>query len=86
MIVKRIKTEDIPLKQKGYKRTKGKEVKKIVDNFIKSTANSVEVIDDENLWDNSNNFRRGFQMYLNSHNITAVAVTIRGDRVFLIKG
>lgn len=86
MIVKRIKTEDIPLKQKGYKRTKGKEVKKIVDNFIKSTANSVEVIDDENLWDNSNNFRRSFQRYLNAHYITAIAVTIRGDRVFLIKG
>lgn len=86
MIIKRIKTEDIPLKQKGYSRTKGKEIKKIVDDFIKSTANSIEIIDDENLWDNSNNFRRSFQRYLNAHCITAIAVTIRGDRVFLIKG
>lgn len=86
MIVKRIKTENIPLKQKGYSRTKGKEIEKIVENFKKSNANSIEVIDDENLWDNSNNFRRGFQRYLNSHYITAIAVTIRGDRVFLIKG
>ena len=85
MIVKRIKTEDIPLKQKGYSRTKGKEIKKIVDDFIKSTANSIEVIDDENLWDNSNNFRRSFQRYLNTHYITAIAVTIRGNRVFLVK-
>lgn len=86
MIVKRIKTENIPLKQKGYSHTKGKEIEKVVDNFIKSNANSIEIIDDENLWDNSNNFRRSFQSYLNTNCITAIAVTIRGDRVFLIKG
>lgn len=85
MITKRIKTEDIPLKQRGYDHKKGKGIEKVVDNFMKSTANSVEVIDDEGLWDNSNNFRRGFQKYLNTNNITAVAVTIRGNRVFLIK-
>ena len=85
MIVKPVKIKEIPPKQKGYI-SKRNLVSDTVERFMRSSRKSVELIDDDGLWSNSNNFRRSFQSYLNTNCITEVVVTIRGNRVFLIKG
>lgn len=90
MIVKRIKAGDLP--QKYERREKNKkqqstQVRRTVEEFIQSSAICIEVIDNEGLWANSNNFRRSFQSYVDSRRLRSyITVTIRGNRVFLIKG
>jgi hypothetical protein len=86
MIIKTIKAKEIPSANiRTNSRLKKCIVKDTVESFKRSSARNIEVIDDEGLWTNSNNFRRSFQAYLNAHDITSMYVTIRGNRVFLIK-
>ena len=87
MIIRTVKADDIPpAKVQNDTKLKKSIVKDTIESFRASSANAIEVIDDEHLWANSNNFRRSFQSYLNNNNITSAFVTIRGNRVFLIKG
>lgn len=71
---------------KHNKKLQSSQVCKTVMNFIESSAVCIEVIDNEGLWANSNNFRRSFQAYVDSRQLrSCITVTIRGNRVFLIK-
>jgi len=90
MIVKRIKVWNVPQKydmKEKDKRHQSIQVRKTVEDFVQSSAICIEVIDNEGLWANSNNFRRSFQSYVDSRRLRSrIIVTIRGNRVFLIKG
>ena len=90
MIVKQINVTCVPQKyerRKSNKKIQSEQVRCTVINFIDSQAICIEVIDNEGLWANSNNFRRSFQSYVDSHRLRSrITVTIRGNRVFLIKG
>lgn len=86
MIIKTIKAREIPAPNVHVNsRLKKRVVKDTIDSFKRSSARNIEIIDDEGLWANSNNFRRSFQSYIDAHDITSITVTIRGNRVFLIK-
>lgn len=86
MIIKTMKLADVPPAGIQYEaRLKRRIVKDTVQNFTRCSARCIEIIDDEGLWANSNNFRRSFQNYLDINCIESVIVTIRGNRVFLIK-
>jgi len=86
MIIKTMKLADVPPAGIQYEaRLKKRIVKDTVQNFTRCSAQCIEVIDDEKLWANSNNFRRSFQNYLDINCIESMTVTIRGNRVFLIK-
>ena len=80
-----IDKKDVPKKTKRANIGFGDVVSKTVHNFMASDDECIELIDDTGIWANSNNFRRSFQSYLDDHNIKKVNVTIRGDRVFLLK-
>ena len=86
MIIKTVKAREIPVANvRVNSKIKHTLIKETVENFKRSSMRNIEVIDDEGLWANSNNFRRSFQSYLDNNYITAISVTIRGNRVFLIK-
>lgn len=86
MIIKTIRKNEIPKARiKVDTKIKRALIEETVENFKKSSARNIEVIDDEGLWANSNNFRRSFQSYIDRHSINSVSVTIRGNRVFLMK-
>lgn len=86
MIIKTIKKKEIPMPYlKVNSKIKRALIKETVENFKRSSAKNIEVIDDEGLWANSNNFRRSFQNYLDNNYIITISVTIRGNRVFLMK-
>lgn len=86
MIIKTIKKKEIPAANIPVNsKIKRELIKETVENFRRSSAKNIEVIDDEKLWANSNNFRRSFQSYIDHHEIESVQVTIRGNRVFLMK-
>ncbi len=86
MIIKTIKVRDIPpMNIPINAKEKARLVRETTENFLRSSSKSIELIDDEGLWANSNNFRRSFQSYLDNHYIESAFVTIRGNRVFLIK-
>lgn len=89
MITKRTNPIDVPRmyeRRENNRRAQSTQVRKTVMNFIESSAICIEVIDNEGLWANSNNFRRSFQSYVDGHRLRSrVIVTIRGNRVFLIK-
>ncbi|MBR5355768.1 MAG: hypothetical protein IK121_02480 [Lachnospiraceae bacterium] len=80
-----IDRKDIPKKTKRVGPVLGDLVSTTVNAFIASEHECAEIVDDWGVWANSNNFRRSFQSYLDDHNIKQIMVTIRGDRVFLIK-
>lgn len=89
MITRKINPVNIPkmYERKEYSRKlQSKQVCQTVKDFIDSNMISIEVIDNEGLWANSNNFRRSFQSYVDSRRLRSrIIVTIRGNRVFLIK-
>lgn len=86
MIIRTIKAKEIPAPNVPINaRLKKRVVRDTVESFKRSSARNIEIIDDEGLWANSNNFRRSFQSYLDAHDITSICVTIRGNRVFLMK-
>jgi hypothetical protein len=89
MITRRINPVNIPRmheKREFNRKLQSKQVCQTVEDFIDSSMISIEVIDNEGLWANSNNFRRSFQQYVDSRRLRSrIIVTIRGNRVFLIK-
>lgn len=89
MITRKINPTDVPPmyeRIKHNKKLQSSQVRKTVMSFIESGAICIEVIDNEGLWANSNNFRRSFQAYVDSRRLRSrIIVTIRGNRVFLIK-
>ena len=87
MIIKTVKANEIPKARiKVDAKIKRVLIEETIENFKRSSARNIEVIDDEGLWANSNNFRRSFQNYIDHHEIESIQVTIRGNRVFFIKG
>ena len=86
MTIKTLNINEIPPSRICVdKKIKKKIIVETIDSFKRSSAICIEVIDDEGLWANSNNFRRSFQSYLERYHHDSILVTIRGNRVFLIK-
>ena len=80
-----IDEKDIPKKTRRVTSCQSDIVSRTVMQFMFGDDDCAELFDDGGIWANSNNFRRSFQSYLDDHNIKDIIVTIRGDRVFLIK-
>ena len=57
----------------------------VVNSFVASDNECVECFDDAGIFANSNNFRRSFQRCIERRRIKGIYVTIRGDRVFLVR-
>ena len=87
MTVRTMRISEVPpMRARSDKKLQAITVEETVQNFVRSSRKCVEVIDDEGLWANSNNFRRSFQSYVDSRRLrSCITVTIRGNRVFLIK-
>lgn len=78
----------VPVKEvgpKGKGPSRKNAIRNIINAFIASNHQAVEVFYDECEYANTNNFRKSFQNTLDSMNITSIHVTIRGNRVFLVK-
>lgn len=89
MITKRTNPTNVPRmyeRRENNRKMQSTQVRRTVEEFVQSSAICIEVIDNEGLWANSNNFRRSFQSYVDSRRLRSrIIVTIRGNRVFLIK-
>lgn len=88
MIIRTMRISEVPpmYLRANNRKLQAITVKETIQNFIRSSRKCIEVIDDEGLWANSNNFRRSFQHYVDYHGYRkSIEVTIRGNRVFLIK-
>ncbi len=81
MRTKAIKKNEIPGKTISKR---DRQIYEILKGFSYSYDECIEVIDDENAYANGNNLRRAIQYFIALHGF-GMDVTIRGDRVFVIK-